>query len=70
MQGNGSGLRHRRAAVELGKALTQDGINGDDRSATLDKAREALQGSPTEWRRHLGSLVFENTVSDLKATGP
>lgn len=65
-----SGLRHRRAAVELGKALTRDGINGDDKSATFAKAREALQVLPAEWRTHLGSLVFENTVADLKATGP
>ena len=64
-----SGLRHRRAAVELGRALTRDSINGNDKSATLAKARDALQGFPAEWRVHLGSLVFENTVADLKVTG-
>lgn len=64
------GLRHRRAAVELGKALTRDGINGDDKSVTLATAREALQVLSAEWRAHLGSLVFDNTVTDLKAAGP
>ena len=62
------GIRHRRAAVELGKALTRDGVKGDDRSATLLQARSAFQGLADAWRQHLGALVFENTAADLRGT--
>jgi helicase len=60
-----SGLRHRWAAVALGDALTRNGVDGNDRNATLAQARSSLQTYPEQWRTHLGQLVFENAVADL-----
>jgi hypothetical protein len=65
-----SGLRHRWAAVALGDALATIGVDGDDRSVTLAQARSSLQNYPEHWRKHLGQLVFENTLTDLGVASP
>jgi helicase len=60
------GLRHRWAAVEIGRALTRDSVNADDRNATRTGAREGLLAWPNEWRAVLGSIVYDNTIADLR----
>ena len=58
------GVRHRRAAVELGNAL--DGrVENDDEMALFQFARNTLFDDRDEWRGRLGILVFENTIRDL-----
>lgn len=64
-----SGLRHRWAAVALGEAATNKGIAGDSRSAMLAFAQASLQTFPDSWRSHLGALIFDNTIADLKSVG-
>lgn len=61
------GIRHRSAAVELGDALMTEKITGDDRTATLLAARASLLAHPEEWQQRLGTLVFNNTSSDLSS---
>lgn len=61
------GVRHRSAAVELGNALVSVGVSGESRDATFVAARGALRAYPNEWTQRLGTLVFENSLSDLSA---
>ena len=61
------GVRHRSAAVELGNALVRIGVSGDNRAATFVAARGELRAYPKEWEQRLGTLVFENSLSDLTA---
>jgi helicase len=59
------GLRHRRAAVELG---TTDEIRGgviDDRKVVFSIAQRLLTADPDGWRGWLGTLVFDNTLWDI-----
>lgn len=63
------GLRHRFAGVGLGEALTQAGVDGRDKAATFEAARNALTGRSVSWRPYLGSLVYENSLADLRVTG-
>lgn len=58
------GIRHRSAAVELGKALRN---NGDDRTALFIAARDGLHEHANAWQERLGTLVYNNTISDVSA---
>lgn len=60
------GLRHRFAGVSLGEALTRTGVDGHDKTATLQAARNALTERADSWRPYLGSLVYENSLIDLR----
>ena len=64
------GVRHRRAAVELGEALEQARFSVDDRLETFLAARRSLFSYRDEWKDRLGALVADNTISDvLSVTG-
>lgn len=59
------GVRHRRAAIELGRAT---GVLSDELlhdHAVFSRALRLLTEDSVHWRTSLGDLVFENTMSDL-----
>ncbi len=58
------GVRHRSAAVELGNALRDNGV---DRLALFNAARRSLSEYAAEWEERLGSLVYTNSIADLSA---
>jgi helicase len=58
------GVRHRRAAVELGKVLTIQGSPTDDEAALFSSAEQLLNADPDHWRTRLGPVVFDNTLQD------
>jgi helicase len=58
------GVRHRRAAVELGRSLTGR-IFTEDRAVLFPIARQLLLDDSDGWRARLGSLVVDNTLQDL-----
>ena len=58
------GLRHRRAAVELGRVVTKLGVV-EDRAILLDGVRRMLQDERAEWETRLGALVFKRTLQDV-----
>lgn len=60
-----SGVRHRWASISLGQMATENGVDSGDRLAVLNFARGSLRDHPDSWRRHLGELIFDNTVADL-----
>ena len=57
------GLRHRRAALRLGEAISSD--VEDSRFICL-AANEGLLGNADAWRNDLGALIYENTLVDLQ----
>jgi len=63
-----SGVRHRWAAVSLGRVATAKQVDGGDRSAVVNFARASLREYSDSWRTHLGDLIFDNTVADLGGT--
>ena len=58
------GLRHRRAAIELGVLVTDLGLS-EDRAIVLRTVRRRLEENRDEWQARLGVLVFERTLQDL-----
>ena len=58
------GLRHRRAAIELGVLVTDRGLS-EDRAIVLRTVRRLLEEDRDEWQARLGVLVFERTLQDL-----
>jgi helicase len=58
------GLRHRRAAVEIGSALIGRAFS-DDRFVLFPVVRQLLEDDRAEWQRRLGTLVFGRTLQDL-----
>jgi len=59
------GLRHRRAAVELGAVIpTNDTLVVDHRDV-IATARQILAEDGNNWERRLGRLIFRNTQQDL-----
>ena len=60
----GRGLRHRRAAVEVGNVLTLRAVAGDRDAMTLAVRRE-LEQDPDGWSERLGVLVLRRTLEDL-----
>jgi helicase len=60
-----SGIRHRRAAVTLGRATELATSGADDPDTIFAKARQLIDDQE-RWLPVLGSLVFQNTVEDLK----
>ncbi|MDA8256283.1 MAG: hypothetical protein M0Z99_11710, partial [Betaproteobacteria bacterium] len=62
-----SGVRHRNAAVELGRSLVNVGVTGDERSAVFSVARESVLAYKDAWTDRLGLLVVDNTLSDLSS---
>jgi hypothetical protein len=61
-----SGVRHRRAAVALGRSPELTAISVDDRTQIFATARRLLEDADF-WRQRLGSLVLERTIEDLSA---
>ena len=60
----GYGLRHRRAAIQLGGAVS--GLRGDaDRPTLFGVVRDVLEDDPREWEARLGALVFARTLQDV-----
>ena len=59
------GVRHRSAAVELGAALAQAGVTGSDQNMTFKDARNLLIKHRDEWTDRLGTLVADNTMSNI-----
>lgn len=60
-----SGVRHRRAAVSLGRSATESQVDAGNTLAVRDFARASLQNHSDSWRSHLGELIFFNTIADL-----
>lgn len=58
------GVRHRKAYVALGNAITQVGPEGD-LAALRAQARQSLRQYADGWRASLGELVYANTLQDL-----
>jgi len=59
------GVRHRRAAIELGNTDDLRSVSLDDREFVFFIARDVLSRDPKQWQARLGKLVFENTLRDL-----
>lgn len=59
------GVRHRRAAVMLGRRPELAAIPSDDRSRIFATARQLLSDK-AQWLPMLGRLVLENTIEDLR----
>lgn len=59
-----SGIRHRRAAIELALSPQVQLAIGAPRAALLSVVRDLLVNDEAAWRTSLGSLVFENTLAD------
>jgi helicase len=60
------GVRHRRAVVELGTTDELRATESTDSRVVFATARQLLMGNIEVWRARLGSLVFENTLHDLR----
>jgi helicase len=58
------GLRHRRAALLLSTNFQIAAMAGSPRQILLTAVRDLLVGDEPEWRRLLGDLVFQNTLTD------
>lgn len=58
------GVRHRRAAVELGRSPELASVTADNQSGIFAAARQLIADSE-RWRPILGSLVLERTMHDL-----
>lgn len=58
-------LRHRHAAVTLGRSIARTNPEATDRPTILALARELIADT-TGWEEDLGALVFRNTVQDLR----
>jgi hypothetical protein len=58
------GLRHRRAAVELGNALNGHAPS-EERAVLFPIVRQVIEDDRNEWRTRLGTLVFDRTLQDL-----
>lgn len=56
------GIRHRRAAVELGRTIASNPLN--IMTSTAAAARALLQDEST-WRATLGDLVYDRTAADI-----
>ena len=61
------GVTHRKAFVEIGKALEPSGMRVDDRDQVFDAAQNLMEVQRDQWRENLGTLVFERTLRDLSA---
>lgn len=59
-----SGVRHRRAYVALGNAITELGPVLDI-TTIKTQALDGLRQHTLAWREHLGELVYANTLKDL-----
>lgn len=59
------GVRHRRAAVELGTADELRGAAAEDWREVFSTALQLLTGDRDGWHARLGELVFGNTLQDL-----
>jgi helicase len=64
-----AGVRHRRAAIELGSSEELRGASPDARTELLSRAHDVLTRSPDYWRTRLGELVFESTLADVASAG-
>jgi hypothetical protein len=62
-----AGLRHRRAAVELGDTDVLTGVNAEDRAAIMQAVKDALIQHAATWRERLGTLVYENTLQEASS---
>ncbi len=60
-----AGVRHRSAAVLLGGVISAHGIAPDDPEIAAFLAHGELESNAQEWRRRLGTLVFEHTKNDV-----
>jgi helicase len=59
------GVRHRRAAVELGSFLSRAQALAEERTVLFPMARQVLLEDPDAWKARLGGLVFDTTLRDL-----
>lgn len=59
------GVRHRRAYVELGRAFAERGDVDGTRQDFVEVGRRSLTSNEHSWRKHIGNLVYINTMRDL-----
>ena len=60
------GLRHRRAMVEIGSAVTERGVV-EDRAVLFEGVRQMLSENPEGWKARLGTVVFRKTRQEVSA---
>jgi helicase len=60
------GLRHRSAAVALGRTERMRLLPWGDRLPAFAAAERILTTERERWRAGLGSLVYVNTLADLR----
>jgi hypothetical protein len=61
-----AGIRHRRAAILLGATPEISGVTGAGRAVALAIVRLLLQTDEAGWRDRLGTLMYENTMADVR----
>jgi helicase len=59
------GVRHRRAAILLGASPQVQAVVAGGRALLLATASQVLRQDAGGWRTRLGSLVYENTLTDV-----
>lgn len=60
-----SGIRHRRAAILLGETEQVNRTVAAPRAILFNAVRQLLEADEVGWRDRLGTLMYENTVSDV-----
>ena len=61
-----AGIRHRRAAILLGATPEVTRVTGAGRAIVLAVVRQLLQTDEAVWRDRLGTLMYENTMADVR----
>lgn len=60
------GIRHRRAAILLGTTPEVTGVTGAGRAIALAVVRQLLQTDEAGWRDRVGTLMYEDTIADVR----
>lgn len=61
------GVRHRRAAVELGADAAMSSVSVEERGEVYSRARGLIVADRQSWEHRLGKVVYENTLWDLSS---
>lgn len=60
------GVRHRRAAILLGRIQEVQASVEDGRARLFEIVAQLLAGNEQAWRGQLGALIYKNTVADMR----
>ena len=61
-----SGVRHRRAAILLGRIPEVQASAEAGRARLFEIVAQLLAGDEQAWRGQLGALMYENTIADTR----